>query len=328
MLLLLPESLIQRQRSLAWPSAQLHPGAIHDNSGQPRRHLRSTVELLQVLVRGQKSILNRIFRVCGIAKVSICSSIERRPAARENVLQFPRSLFANTGADARLASDVCLCPLHVSLASQLRQLHPAFHQQLPCSWRKHSFVARKVQCCHGESSQELRSALHEGDQNMKAYMSASIRAISLAVLLLIPAWGQQANLHTARPGTVNYVEGQASIGTEPLGPNATGSIDLVKDQSLTTQAGKVEILLTPGVFVRVADNSSVTMRSPELVNTIIRLDKGRALAEVLDIHPENNIRIELGGASTKLLNKGLYDFDADHGAIRVFKGKVEVYAND
>ena len=43
---------------------------------------------------------------------------------------------------------------------------------------------------------------------------------------------------------------------------------------------------------------------------------------------ENNVPIELGGASTKLLSEGLYDFDADHSAIRVFTGKAEVYAND
>ena len=147
-------------------------------------------------------------------------------------------------------------------------------------------------------------------------------------MLLVPAWSQQPNSHTPRPGSINYVEGQASVGTEPVDPNSIGSVDLAKGQSLTTQAGKVEVLLTPGVFLRIADNSSVIMTSPELANTIVGLEKGRALVEVLDIHKENNIRIELDDASTKLLNKGLYDFDADQGAIRILKGKAEVYAND
>jgi hypothetical protein len=148
------------------------------------------------------------------------------------------------------------------------------------------------------------------------------------IMLTVPGWSQQPNSHAPRPGSINYVEGQASIGVELLSPTAIGSIDLAKDQVLTTQAGKVEVLLTPGVFLRVADNSAITMTSPDLANTIVRLDKGRALVEVLDIRKQNNVQIEVGGASTKLLKDGLYDFDADHGTIRVFTGKAEARAND
>jgi hypothetical protein len=116
------------------------------------------------------------------------------------------------------------------------------------------------------------------------------------------------------------VEGQASIGTMRVTPG----VALERDQVLTTQAGKVEILLTPGVFLRVADNSSVKMVSPDLANTRIELDKGRALVEVLQIRNENDIRIDQNGASVKLLKSGLYDFDADHAQVRVLKGKAEV----
>jgi hypothetical protein len=92
---------------------------------------------------------------------------------------------------------------------------------------------------------------------------------------------------------------------------------------LITQTGKVEILLTPGVFLRLADNSSLKMISPDLANTEAQIDKGRAMVEVVDIHAQNNIRIDLNGASTKLLKKGLYDFDADHNEVRVFKARLK-----
>lgn len=124
------------------------------------------------------------------------------------------------------------------------------------------------------------------------------------------------------------MEGQASIGGETLNPKSIGSIELEKGQSLTTQAGKVEILLTPGVFLRADDNSSVKMISPDPAHTEVQLDKGRAMVEVLDIRKENNIRIDQNDASTKLLKKGLYDFDADHEQIRVLKGAVEVNVKD
>ena len=136
------------------------------------------------------------------------------------------------------------------------------------------------------------------------------------------------NPHPARPGSINYVEGQAAIGSETLDTTSIGSIELGKDQTLTTQAGKVEILLTPGVFLRVADNSSLKMVSPDLANIEVELAKGRALIEVIDIHKENYIRVDQNGATVRLLKNGLYDFDADHSQVRVVKGEAEVRAGN
>lgn len=160
---------------------------------------------------------------------------------------------------------------------------------------------------------------------MRTFLTA-VPGLLLATIVSAPAWSQTQNSHPPRPGSINYVEGQASIGAEVLNPKSVGSIELEKGQSLTTQAGKVEILLTPGIFLRVADNSSVKMISPELANTVVELDKGRAMVEVLDIRKENNIRINQDDTSTRLLKNGLYDFDADHGQIRVFKGTAQVDA--
>jgi hypothetical protein len=150
----------------------------------------------------------------------------------------------------------------------------------------------------------------------------------LPAALLVVSWAQSPEPppHQARPGSINYVEGVASVGTVPVTTGSIGTVELERDQSLITQTGKVEILLTPGVFLRLADNSSLKMISPDLANTEVQLEKGRAVVEVVDIHPQNNIRIDLNGATTKLLKKGLYDFDADHNEVRVFKGSAQVVA--
>lgn len=150
----------------------------------------------------------------------------------------------------------------------------------------------------------------------------------IALAAMVPGFVRAQTTHTGRPGSINYVEGKASIGTEILGPNSPGSVELEEGQTLTTQAGKVEILLTPGVFLRVDDNSSVTMVCPDLANTEVAVENGRAAVEVLQIRKENDIRIDLSGTKTKLLNKGLYEFDSGQDQVLVFKGKAEVYAND
>jgi hypothetical protein len=150
--------------------------------------------------------------------------------------------------------------------------------------------------------------------------------------LALTAWGQAPTPYpppfaqAPRPGAVNYVEGQAAVDSIPLNPVAFAGRELGRNQTLTTQAGKVEILLTPGIFLRVGDNSSLKMISPDLANIEVALDKGRAMIEVLDIRPANSIRIDQNGAWTKLLKKGLYDFDADHNEVRVIKGSAQVTA--
>src|SRR5580700_6994630 len=136
------------------------------------------------------------------------------------------------------------------------------------------------------------------------------------------------NSRPAQPGTINYVEGQASIGNQELSSNSVGSIQLQAGQSLNTQAGKVEVLLVPGTFLRVADNSSVKMVSPGLANTEVEIDKGRAMVEATDINKNNDIRVDVNGVTTRILKNGLYDFDSNQSTVRVFKGKAEVVVND
>jgi hypothetical protein len=146
----------------------------------------------------------------------------------------------------------------------------------------------------------------------------------LLLLAIVPlAWSDTT--HPARPGSINYVEGQATIGSLVLGPNSPGSVELAAGQTLTTQTGKVEILLTPGVFLRIADNSSVKMISPNLAITEVELDKGRSIIEAIDVRKENNIRVDQNGAFITVPKNGLYDFDADHSQIRVFDGELQVH---
>ena len=157
---------------------------------------------------------------------------------------------------------------------------------------------------------------------MKRSRSKAAGGFFLAALIFSPVWGSVP----PQPGTVNYIEGQAAIGAQALTDKSVGSAKLAAGQSLSTQDGRAEILLTPGIFLRVGDRSSLQMISPGLADTIMALQEGRAMIEVADIRPENNVRIAVNGSSTQLQKVGLYDFDADRGLIRVFDGKAVVQA--
>ena len=146
----------------------------------------------------------------------------------------------------------------------------------------------------------------------------------LAAVLTAPAWGAD----TALPGTLNYIEGQASIGDQSLNAKSVGSVELQPGQTLTTGNGKAEILLTPSVFLRLGDNSTVRMISSNLTNTQADLMKGQATVEVAEIHQYNNLRVGEDGATTEMLKDGLYAFDADQAQVRVLKGEAQVQDND
>lgn len=123
---------------------------------------------------------------------------------------------------------------------------------------------------------------------------------------------------------LNYVEGQASINGQSLGQQAAGSARLQAGQTLTTGNGRVEMLLTPGVLVRLDDNSAVTMNSPGIPDTSFTVTGGRAMVEADQVMKENHIDVREGDATVRLMTHGLYDFDAAHNAVRVFDGRAEV----
>lgn len=155
------------------------------------------------------------------------------------------------------------------------------------------------------------------------------RLVALASFILVAALSTPVyGANPARPGSINYVEGQVSIAGQALDAKAIGSAELQPGQSLDTQIGKAEVLLTPGAFLRLGDNSSVTMISPSLTDTEVRLDKGRATVEVAELHPENNLTVVQHGDAEHILKTGLYDFDADHNLFRVYEGKAVVRHSD
>jgi len=149
-------------------------------------------------------------------------------------------------------------------------------------------------------------------------------ALFVGLLLSAPAWGADQNSRPGVPGTLDYVEGKVSLDGQTLGPEAIGSTVIEAGQTLSTEAGKAEILLTPGIFLRVGSNSAARMISPGLANTQIELERGQAIVEVAEIHPENNIRIRQNALTVRLEKTGLYEFVVDGNHVRVFEGKAEV----
>jgi hypothetical protein len=154
-------------------------------------------------------------------------------------------------------------------------------------------------------------------------MVRMVAGMVLAAGTLLMAQGR-----VARPGTVNYAEGQVSLNGQAVGANQIGQAEAAPGQVLETQNGKAEMLLTPGVFLRLSDQSAVRMVSPSLTDTRVELLKGEAMVEASQVEKENHLVVLDGGASTLIEKPGVYEFRADLPRVSVFDGKVEVQQND
>lgn len=156
-------------------------------------------------------------------------------------------------------------------------------------------------------------------------------AVCCTVLGAGSMWAQA--VISAHSGVIQYVEGQVSVESKAIHPKFAEFPDVKNGQTLATQDGRSEILLTPGVFLRLSENSSFRMVSNQLADTRVQLISGSALVEVDELLANNAITVQCEGAQIALLKKGLYRFDADRrevdgnapaARLRVYEGEARV----
>jgi hypothetical protein len=139
----------------------------------------------------------------------------------------------------------------------------------------------------------------------------------------------QAYTISAKPGAVNYIEGSVLLNGQPLDGKKLRTAFLNPNETLATEAGKAEILLTPGVFLRLSDQSEIRMISPSLIDTQVELLRGEAMIEADQLIKDNRVSVVNHGASIVLAKNGLYRFTADDvPTAAVIEGKAQVYLGD
>jgi FecR protein len=151
---------------------------------------------------------------------------------------------------------------------------------------------------------------------------AIVGALVYSLVYSAAAWGQ--SVISAHSGVIHYIEGQVTVDGAVIHPKSTEFPDIKLDQVVATEDGRAEILLTPGVFLRLPENSSARMISNSLADTRLEIVSGSALIEVGQLLRNNAITIEARGVEIALPKQGLYRIDADPARLRVFDGEARV----
>jgi hypothetical protein len=159
---------------------------------------------------------------------------------------------------------------------------------------------------------------------LRTIFTTALAALFAPALFALDTQTAPAPTNPAVPGTLNYIEGSANLDGQTIANNAIGSATLAPGQVLSTSTGRAEVLLTPGVFLRLGHNSAVRMVSPDITNTVVSVERGRATIEVDQLFKENDIHVLEDHVPVQLVQTGLYEFNADRGTVMVFQGKAAI----
>jgi hypothetical protein len=139
-----------------------------------------------------------------------------------------------------------------------------------------------------------------------------------------PGTMDNSSSRMASPGTVNYVEGRVMLDGQPLPQRSYTPVVVQPNQVIDTSDGYVEILLTPGAFLRLGHNSEVRLVNAGLTAVNLQLNRGTAMIEAAELVKGSDLEVAINGAKALVEQKGLYSFDANQHSVKVLDGKALV----
>ena len=155
-------------------------------------------------------------------------------------------------------------------------------------------------------------------------MTKILTAVSLGIVMSVGAMAQMAI--SAKSGLIAHVEGRVLLGEQEVALKMGGRLTEMKpEQELKTVEGRAEVLLTPGVILRVGENSSIRMIANRLEDTRVQLTSGTAVVEATEIAKEHAVTLLVGDAAFALRKMALLSLDANAG-VKVYKGETQVVA--
>ena len=150
------------------------------------------------------------------------------------------------------------------------------------------------------------------------------RSVCAFWLLTLPVQAQ--SVISTHSGIVYFFEGSVYLGDQVLQPHPGKFSSVPPGAELRTAEGRAEVLLTPGVFVRIGARSAIRMVANELSDTRVELLAGSALVDSAEPNSGTSVTLIYKNWSVRFLEQGHYRIDTDPPRLSILQGKAEVSA--
>lgn len=158
-------------------------------------------------------------------------------------------------------------------------------------------------------------------------MFAKQLTISAALLAAMPAMCAAQSILSAHSGTLHYFEGDVRIDGAPV-QYRPGHFDEIKEKSiLSTGLGRAEVLLTPGVFLRIGEGSSVQVLDNRLVSTRVDILSGTVSVESDDPDisvKDSPVTLLYKNYEIQLVKHGILEVGTSPAQMKVYQGDAMV----
>ena len=155
-------------------------------------------------------------------------------------------------------------------------------------------------------------------------MRTRFTVLGFAALVAVPNLFAQYTI-SLHSGAVQYSSGTVMIDDHPFQKTVTNAPQVKKGERLTTGVdGIAEVLLTPGVFVRMVENSSLRMDEVLLTDTRVSVLQGSMMVECAQMEKDNAVVFTLAGQTIEIRKPGLFRISADPPSVSVIHGEVFV----
>jgi FecR protein len=157
--------------------------------------------------------------------------------------------------------------------------------------------------------------------------SAWLPILSAAAMALtsLPASAQM--VVSAKSGVVNFTEGKVLLNDKEVESSLTKYPDIKENAVLRTEAGRAEVLLTPGTILRMGENTGMKMITNRLIDTRVELQSGAAVVEAVQTAKDNNVTVVVKNGAAALAKSGIYRFDTEPARLKVYRGEAAVEIN-
>jgi hypothetical protein len=150
----------------------------------------------------------------------------------------------------------------------------------------------------------------------------SLFACALAPVLAIPAWSQ--SVISVYSGVIHLAEGSVFLDNRPVEPKPGRFEEIKPGSELRLEDGRAEVLLTPGVFLRLGEGSAIRMVSNVLADTRVDLLRGPAIIDAAEPSPQTSVTVICGDVQVRVRKAGRYRFNSSPSELRVSDGDAEV----